>query len=261
MRVWSRTILTTRVEPVGAHDAAETVRAWAQEAAGRVVCAANVHMVMEAWDDVSFAEVLGRSDITVCDGRPLYLICRLAGDRRAKHTRGLDLMLTVCDTAVRHRIPVGVYGGRPDVLDAVERRLRAGYGDHLDIVYRYSPPFRTPTPEEDEAEVAAIRAAGVRILFVALGCPKQERWMVEHRDRLPATMLGIGAAVDFVTGTVKPAGRITQKAGLEWVHRLVSEPRRLWWRYLSTNTRFVVLALAQFLREQPRAAGHRRREG
>jgi N-acetylglucosaminyldiphosphoundecaprenol N-acetyl-beta-D-mannosaminyltransferase len=253
MRVRSRTILTTRVEPVGVTDAAEIVRGWTEDEAGRVVCAANVHMVMTAWDDPSFAAQLDGSDLTVCDGRPLYLICRMAGDRRARHTRGLDLMLTVCDIAVRHKIPVGVYGGRPDVLEAVERRLKAGYGD-LDIVYRHSPPFRPLTAEEDEAEIAAMKAAGVRILFVALGCPKQERWMLEHRDRLPAVMLGIGAAVDFVTGAVKPAGRLTQKAGLEWVHRLFKEPGRLWWRYASTNTRFVVLATAQLLRERRRRA-------
>jgi N-acetylglucosaminyldiphosphoundecaprenol N-acetyl-beta-D-mannosaminyltransferase len=251
MRVWSRGILTTRVEPVGVTDAAEMIRGWSEGGAGKVVCAANVHMVMTAWDDPSFARELDGSDLTVCDGRPLYLICRLAGDRRAKQTRGLDLMLTVCDVAVRHKIPVGVYGGRPDVLDAVERRLKAGYKD-LNIVYRYSPPFRPLTAEEDEAEIEAMKAAGVRILFVALGCPKQERWMLEHRDRLPAVMLGIGAAVDFVTGTVKPAGRLTQKAGLEWVHRLFKEPGRLWWRYASTNTRFLVLATAQLLRERRR---------
>jgi N-acetylglucosaminyldiphosphoundecaprenol N-acetyl-beta-D-mannosaminyltransferase len=210
-------------------------------------------MTMEAWDDPSFARALEGSDLTVCDGRPLYLMCRLAGDRRARQARGLDLMLTVCDIAVRHRIPVGVYGGRPDVLAAAERRLGAGYKD-LDIVYRFSPPFRPLTPEEDEAEMAAMKAAGVRILFVALGCPKQERWMLEHRDRLPVTMLGIGAAVDFVTGTVKPAGRLTQKVGLEWAHRLLREPGRLWWRYLSTNTRFAVLAAAQLLRERPWAS-------
>jgi N-acetylglucosaminyldiphosphoundecaprenol N-acetyl-beta-D-mannosaminyltransferase len=247
MRVWSRTILTTRVEPVGVTDAAEMVRVWSGEDAGKVICAANVHMVMTAWDDSSFTQVLDESDLTICDGRPLYLICRMGGDRRAKHTRGLDLMLAVCDVAVRHEIPVGIYGGRPDVLEAVERRLKAGYKD-LDIVYRYSPPFRPLTAEEDEAEIEAMKAAGVRILFVALGCPKQERWMIEHRDRLPATMLGIGAAVDFVTGTVKPAGRLTQKAGLEWAHRLFKEPGRLWWRYASTNTRFLVLATAQLLR-------------
>ena len=141
------------------------------------------------------------------------------------------------------------------LLAAVEKRLRAGYA-HLDIQYRFSPPFRPLTPEEDEEQVEAIKAAGVRVLLVALGCPKQERWMLEHRDRLPVTMLGIGAAVDFVTGAVQPAPRVLQAAGLEWVHRLFAEPRRLWKRYARTNTRFLLLATAELLRESRRHRAH-----
>jgi N-acetylglucosaminyldiphosphoundecaprenol N-acetyl-beta-D-mannosaminyltransferase len=206
-------------------------------------------MVMEAWDDPAFAATLATADLTFCDGRPLHLFCRLAGDRRAKHARGLDVMLMVCEIAVRHQLPIGLYGGRPEVIADVEKRLKAGFSD-LDIVYRYSPPFRALTDEEDAEQVEAIKTAGVRILFVALGCPKQERWMVSHRDRLPVTMLGIGAAVDFVTGAVPPAGRLVQAAGLEWIHRLLREPSRLWRRYTSTNSRFLVLATAQLLRQR-----------
>ena len=249
VRVSPQTVLTTRVLPVSAWTAAEMVHTWTDEDVGRVACAANVHMVMEAWDDPAFAAALATADLTFCDGRPLHLFCRIAGDRRAKHARGLDVMLMVCEIAVRHQLPIGLYGGRPDVLAAVEKRLIAGYKD-LDIVYRYSPPFRPLTDEEDAEQVEAITAAGVRILFVALGCPKQEMWMLSHRDRLPVTMLGIGAAVDFVTGAVQPAGRLVQAAGLEWAHRLLREPGRLWKRYARTNSRFLVLAAAQLLRQR-----------
>jgi N-acetylglucosaminyldiphosphoundecaprenol N-acetyl-beta-D-mannosaminyltransferase len=248
VRVASRTILTTSVLPVGAREAAEVMQGWAEEGVGRVVCAANVHMIMEARDDPAFSAGLATADLVFCDGRPLLWFCRLSGDRRAKQARGLDVMLNVCELAVRHGLPVGLYGGRPEVLADVEKRLKAGFAD-LDIRYRFSPPFRELTPEEDEEHVAAIKAAGVRVLLVALGCPKQERWMLEHRDRLPLTMLGIGAAVDFVSGAVQPAPRFVQAAGLEWVHRLLTEPRRLWRRYARTNTRFVALAAAQLLRE------------
>jgi N-acetylglucosaminyldiphosphoundecaprenol N-acetyl-beta-D-mannosaminyltransferase len=248
VRVARRRILTTSVLPVSAREAAEVVMAWAEEPVGRVMCAANVHMVMEAWSDPMFSDELARADLVFCDGRPLLWFCRLSGDRRAKQARGLDVMLNVCDLAVRHGLPVGLYGGRPEVLAAVEKRLRAGFAD-VDIRYRYSPPFRPLSAEEDEQQTEAIKAAGVRVLLVALGCPKQERWMIEHRDRLPVTMLGIGAAVDFVIGAVQPAPRIMQSAGLEWVHRLFSEPGRLWKRYARTNTRFVILATSQLLRE------------
>jgi len=248
MRVAPRTILTTTVFPVGAREAAEVILGWEEERTGHVMCAANVHMVMEAWDDPGFAGELDTADLVFCDGRPLLWFCRLSGDRRAKQARGLDVMLNVCELAVRNGLPVGLYGGRPEVLAAVERRLRAGYAD-LDIRYRFSPPFRPLTSEEDDEQVEAIKSSGVRVLLVALGCPKQERWMLQHRDRLPVTMLGIGAAVDFVTGAVQPAPRILHAAGLEWVHRLFTEPRRLWRRYARTNSRFVVLASSQLLRE------------
>ena len=255
MRVAPRTILTTSVLPVGAREAAEVMQSWAEEGVGRVVCAANVHMVMESRDDPAFSAGLATADLVFCDGRPLLWFCRLSGDRRAKQARGLDVMLNVCELAVRHGLPVGLYGGRPEVLADVEKRLKAGFAD-LDIAYRFSPPFRALTPEEDEEQVAAIKGAGVRVLLVALGCPKQECWMLEHRDRLPVTMLGIGAAVDFVTGAVQPAPRVVQAVGLEWAHRLLTEPRRLWRRYARTNTRFVILAAIQLFRESRHHRAH-----
>jgi N-acetylglucosaminyldiphosphoundecaprenol N-acetyl-beta-D-mannosaminyltransferase len=234
-------VLTLPVEPVSPAAAAATVAGWAAEARGRVVCAANVHMVMEAWDDPGFARALAGADLVVCDGRPLVWYCRAAGLHAARQARGLDVMLAACATAEKDGTRVGLYGGTSEALHLVRRRLVEAYPG-LDIVYSYSPPFRELTPPEDDAVTAAIAAAGVGILFVALGCPKQERWMLAHRERLAAVMLGIGAAVDFVAGNVPSAPRWMQVAGLEWAFRLAHEPRRLWRRYARSNARFVVLA-------------------
>ena len=112
-----------------------------------------------------------------------------------------------------------------------------------------SPPFRSLTPEEGEAAVRRIVSSGAGVLFVGLGCPKQELWMHSHRGRIPAVMLGVGAAFDFHAGTVSRAPLWMQRNGLEWLHRLLSEPRRLWKRYLITNTLFVIGAARQLLKK------------
>jgi N-acetylglucosaminyldiphosphoundecaprenol N-acetyl-beta-D-mannosaminyltransferase len=118
----------------------------------------------------------------------------------------------------------------------------------LRITYAYAPPFRSLTPEEDDEVVRAIRKAGVRILFVGLGSPKQDRWMHAHHGRIAAVMLGVGAAFDFLAGTKPQAPRWMQARGLEWLFRLCTEPRRLWRRYVSQNPRFAFLALTQLIR-------------
>jgi N-acetylglucosaminyldiphosphoundecaprenol N-acetyl-beta-D-mannosaminyltransferase len=118
----------------------------------------------------------------------------------------------------------------------------------LRIVHRCSPPFRPATAAEDQAQVDAINASGARLLFVALGCPKQERWMDQHRDRLPLVQLGVGAAFAFHAGLVSQAPAWIQRLSLEWLYRLCMEPRRLWYRYLSTIPAFIPRAALQVVR-------------
>ena len=151
--------------------------------------------------------------------------------------------------AARAGIPVGFYGGAPDVLDKLVVVARERFPG-LRIVYAWSPPFRPISPAEDTAIVEEINRSGARILFVGLGCPKQDRWMAAHHSRVNAVMLGVGAAFDFLAGNKAQAPRWMQDRGLEWVFRLASEPRRLWWRYLWHNPRFVVLFALQLLRHR-----------
>src|SRR5215204_3411478 len=134
----------------------------------------------------------------------------------------------------------------PDLLESFVRILKASYPD-LRIACQIAPPFRALTPEEDEVVTEEITASGARILFVGIGCPKQERWMAAHKGRIPAIMLGVGAAFDFHTGRVRQAPQWMQRAGLEWVFRLLMDPKRLWKRYARHNPRWVVLFLLQFL--------------
>lgn len=153
-------------------------------------------------------------------------------------------MHAVCERAARDGLSVGLYGATPDVNLEVRRRLVERFPS-LDIRYSWSPPFRDLTPEEDDGVVQAVVASEAEVLFVSLGCPRQERWMYAHRDRVPCVMLGVGAAFDMIAGRLAVAPRWMQRAGLEWAFRLVSEPTRLWRRYAQHNIRFVALVLLQ----------------
>ena len=152
----------------------------------------------------------------------------------------------VVDLAARENVPIGMYGGTPELLEAFGRLLKTRHPG-TQVACQIAPPFRPLTPEEDRAVTDEIVASGARILFVGIGCPKQERWMAEHVGRVPAVMLGVGAAFDFHTGRVRQAPRWMQLAGLEWVFRLLMDPRRLWKRYAKHNPRFVWLFLMQLL--------------
>jgi N-acetylglucosaminyldiphosphoundecaprenol N-acetyl-beta-D-mannosaminyltransferase len=177
---------------------------------------------------------------------PLVWMMRLKGQKDQQRVYGPTLMLYVLEAAARENVPVGFYGGAPEVLQALTARLQVKFPD-LRIVYSFSPPFGKANGEEDEHVVETINNSGARILFVGLGCPKQEKWMAEHRGKINAVMLGVGAAFDFHAGAKSQAPAWMQKIGLEWFYRLVTEPRRLWRRYLYHNPRFVILAVLDLL--------------
>ena len=137
-------------------------------------------------------------------------------------------------------VKVGFFGSTPKVLQLLTSRLQLQFKG-LDVVYAYSPPFRNLETVEQDAQVKAIRDANVQLLFVGLGCPKQERWMADQKDRIPAVMLGVGAAFDFHAGVVARAPRWVQRIGIEWVHRLLTNPRRLAKRVANQGIRFAWL--------------------
>jgi N-acetylglucosaminyldiphosphoundecaprenol N-acetyl-beta-D-mannosaminyltransferase len=242
----SRTILTMQVDVTSYPDATQKVVNWAREGRSRMVCAANVHMVMETHDDPAFGRIVNGADLVTPDGVPLVWALRLMGVEEATRVYGPDLTLHVCEAAAQQGIPIGLYGGTPESLDEFESFLTKRFAGTR-VGCKIAPPFRPPTPEEDSLYIREINASGVRILFVGIGCPKQEKWMADHKDTINAVMLGVGAAFDFHTGRVRQAPRLIQRLGLEWAFRLAMEPGRLWKRYLKHNPRFVVLFLRQLL--------------
>ena len=245
-----RDVLGMRVDaPSGYDEAVDLIAGWAVEGTARTVGVATVNNVMESYDDPSFRDVMNGCDLVTPDGMPLVWSLSLLGVAGATRVCGPQLTPLLLARAAERGVSVGFYGGDPETIEGL-RRVVTQRWPALRVAYAYSPPFRLLTAEEDAEVVEAILDAGVSLLFVGLGCPKQERWMAEHRGRLPLVSIGVGAAFDFLAGSKRQAPRFLQRIGLEWAFRLVSEPRRLWRRYLRQNPRFLALIARQVVRER-----------
>lgn len=212
---------------------------WGREKRSKIVCICNAHMVVTADFDPELAVALENADMVTPDGAPVAWMMRRAGFPGQERINGPDLMWHYLAEAQSFGQTVFFYGGLNDTLTDLRSRLLSAFPD-LKIGGMISPPFRTLSAEEDQAHVDQINEAGTAVLFVGLGCPKQEKWMHVHRGRVHAVMIGVGAAFDYHAGTIKRAPLWMQRCGLEWFHRLCSEPRRLWKRYFVTNTLFIL---------------------
>lgn len=243
----SRLILGTRTDSTNYSDAVTRVLAWAGTSESRYVCVSNVHVTMEAHDCAEYREIVNGADLVTPDGMPLVWALRLFGVPQATRVYGPTLTVHVLERAAATGVAVGFYGARPEVLAGMQHACQRRF-PRLQVAYAHAPPFRQLTVDEDAAVVREINGSGARILFVGLGCPKQERWMASHRGSVRAAMLGVGAAFDFLAGTKPQAPAWMQRAGLEWLFRLGTEPRRLWRRYVYNNPRFVALLAGQYLR-------------
>jgi N-acetylglucosaminyldiphosphoundecaprenol N-acetyl-beta-D-mannosaminyltransferase len=240
-------VLGLRVDLIDYDEAIAEITTRASARSGGYVCVANVHVTIEAEDDPAFLKLVNEADLVLPDGTPLVWMQRWQGNEGATQVRGPSLMPMLMEHAEREKLKVGFLGGRQDVLDRILERAREEYAQ-LEIAYANSPPFRALTNEENNQIAEDIRAAGVQILFVGLGCPKQERWMAVNRVAVDAVMIGVGAAFDLYAGNIREAPAVVSKLGLEWIFRLLQEPRRLFSRYLLVNPRFMILAARQLVR-------------
>lgn len=221
-------------------------QAW-QPRRARYICVTSVHGVISAQEDREFMGILNDATIATPDGMPLVWAIRSFGEKRQDRVYGPTLMLRLCEQAAAKGHRVFLYGGRTETLPVLEKRLLEKFPT-LKLAGSYSPPFRPLTPEEDRDVQQKIRAADPDLIFVGISTPKQERWMYDHRDSFPGViMAGVGAAFDFHAGRVKQAPSWMQRNGLEWLFRLVAEPRRLWKRYLLVTPKFLPLWALQKL--------------
>ncbi len=241
-----RTLIGCPVSALSFDEQINLLVGWAQHRMSKVVCVANVHMLIEAYRDSSFADVLKQANLVTPDGMPLVWMLRLLGSQRSQRVAGMDLFLATCQQAAATGISVFFLGSEPSVLEKIRARLVEEFPT-LKIAGMESPPFRPLSPAEDLSIVQTINDSGAGIVFVSLGCPKQERWMAQHYQQVQAVMLGIGAVFPLYAGLMTRAPKLVRNSGLEWLYRLGQEPARLWKRYTSTIPIFLWLALKQLL--------------
>lgn len=229
----------------------KTIATWASAGVSRYVCICNVHSVVTASRDRAFRDVLNAADMATPDGAPIAWMLRRLGYREQSRINGPDLMWRYLAEAEKSGQSVYFYGSTEPTLGKLRQAIAKAF-PRLVIAGMCSPPFRELSAFEDAEQVAAINASSAGVVFVGLGCPKQEHWMASHRGAVQAVMIGVGAAFDYHAGTIRRAPLWMQQNGLEWLHRLLSEPRRLWRRYLSTNTAFIWRATVQLVAERAR---------
>lgn len=243
----SHSVLGVRVAATDYERATERVIAAAKSRSPLGVTALAVHGVMTGVQDSTQRYRLNSLDMCVPDGQPVrWALNWLHGCELRDRVYGPELMLRICARAAGEGLSIFLYGSTPEVLERLKSNLVARF-PALVIAGAVPSRFRTISPSEKTRVVSDIRASGASIVFCGLGCPRQEVWTYEYREALGVPIIAVGAAFDFFAGTVRQAPKLLQRYGLEWAFRLVSEPRRLWRRYLLLNPRYLTLLAAQRL--------------
>jgi N-acetylglucosaminyldiphosphoundecaprenol N-acetyl-beta-D-mannosaminyltransferase len=237
-------VLNAPIDVITWPEALQVIHGWASRHESRYVCICNVHSVVTATQDAEFGRVINEADLATPDGAPIAWMLRRLGALHQQRINGPDLMLKYCEQAASRGESVFLYGSTPETMQRLQPALRERF-PALKIAGAISPPFRPLTPAEDAEVITTINASKAGTVWVSLGCPKQEKWMAAHRQRIQAVMIGVGAAFDYHAGTLRRAPSWMQQHGLEWLHRMASEPGRLSGRYLQTNSIFLFKALRQ----------------
>jgi N-acetylglucosaminyldiphosphoundecaprenol N-acetyl-beta-D-mannosaminyltransferase len=249
-------VLGSRIDAVDWGQCLDRIAGWASNRDSRYVCMCNVHSVVTARREARFGNVINAADMAAPDGSPIAWYLRREGFRKQERINGPDLMWKCCARAAAEGLSVFLYGGSRRTLELLRDRLTREFRG-IRLAGYYAPPFRRLMEVEDARVVRMIEASGAQIVFVALGCPKQEAWMHAHRGKIHAVMIGVGAAFDYHAGALRRAPVWMRNAGCEWLHRLFSEPRRLWRRYLVTNTLFLAYLIPEILRNATGGNSHR----
>lgn len=242
-----RNLLGTLVSICDYASATELILSAAREPRPFAVAAQPVHGIVTAHLDRSYGETLNAIDLVTPDGQPVrWALNLLHGAGLRDRVYGPFLTLHVCEAAAREGLPLFLYGTTDEVLAKLSASLRERYPE-IRIAGTLAPPFRPLTEPEEEEHRRTIRESGARVVLVGLGCPRQERFVLKHREAIGVPLLAVGAAFDFISGVKPWAPRWMQDHGLEWLFRLVSEPRRLAGRYVLLNPLYVALVALQAL--------------
>jgi N-acetylglucosaminyldiphosphoundecaprenol N-acetyl-beta-D-mannosaminyltransferase len=247
MSAGKRNVLGILVDAIDPEDAVEHVLSAARERRPYAVSALAVHGVMEGVHDRGHAYRLNRLDLVTPDGQPVrWALNLLHGAGLRERVYGPDLMRALCERAEAEGLPIFLYGGREDALERLEGRLRGRY-PALRIAGAEPSRFRRLSADESVDLAARIRRSDAAIVFVGLGCPRQEVFVYELRESVGVPLVAVGAAFDYLAGDTAEPPRLVQRLGLQWLYRLVQEPRRLWRRYTVLNAEYVARLLFQYL--------------
>lgn len=213
------------------------------------ICVCNVHMLIEAYDSSEFSEVLNNADIVTPDGMPVAKAIKWLYGVEQPRVAGMDLIASLFSEFEKQKMSVLLYGSTDDVLDRIEKKTTR-YHPSLSILDKISPPFRKLSEIEELDIINKINVLNPDFIFVSLGCPKQEIWMYENRNKINSCMIGLGGAFSVYIGETPRCPIWMQKYALEWLYRLYNEPGRLWKRYLYTNSKFILLFFIQYLKQK-----------
>lgn len=234
-------VLGVPINAINMTQAIDTILSWIVRGQAHYVCVRDVHGVMRAQEEPKLLEIHDGAGLVTPDGMPLVWLARWRGYHHVSRVCGSDLVAELCSASVQSGISHYFYGGKPGVAERMADALKLRFPG-LKVAGTGTPPFGPMSAQEDDADTAQIVASGAGVVWVGLSTPKQEYWMHDHVERIPgATLIGVGAAFDFYAGDVKRAPEWMHRSGLEWLHRLLSEPRRLWRRYLVLAPKFVLM--------------------
>lgn len=239
-------VIGTNINALSLKQSTAQIIAWAKQNVSKSVCVANVHMLMEAHWNLSFQQILQAADLVTPDGMPLVWMLKFLGANGQERVAGMDLLKALCEEAQQQKVGIFFLGSETKILEKMRRRLESEYPT-LNIIGMESLPFRPLTAQEDREIVEKINDSQAGLLFLSLGCPKQEKWIAQHRGKINATMVGLGGVFPVYAGLQKYAPQWIRTAGMEWAYRLYQEPGRLWRRYATTIPPFIWLATRQLI--------------
>lgn len=240
-------ILGVAVDVVSFQEAVNRIEELVSIGKSHYVCVASTQDIMIAQKEQRFRQIVNHADLATPDGWPVVWAIRVSGYEQRGRVTGPDLMLAMCERSIITNHSHFFYGGAEGVPELLAQKLKEQFPG-LKVKGVYSPPFRPLAEEEDKKVVEMLNNSGADMLWVGLGTPKQHFWIKDHLGKVKIpVMLGVGAAFDFHSGRIKRAPKWMQNNGLEWLHRLYQEPRRLWLRYFEYLPKFALKFTAQFL--------------
>lgn len=230
-------ILGVNVAVTNMNDTVKFIKNNIKDLSGKYICVSNVHTTVMSYDDPEYMNIQNSAVLRLPDGKPLSIVEKQRGHKEADRVTGPDLMTELFkDSNLKHYF----YGSSQKTLDTLKEKLTEKY-PNIKISGMYSPPYRELTEEENKEVIKMINESDSDIIWIGLGAPKQEKWMYNHQGQIKGLMIGVGAGFDFHAGNIKRAPKWMQKCALEWLYRLIQNPKKLFKRYMTTNFKFMKL--------------------